>query len=199
MGRDVKAVMAYIFITGSVLVSALSCAPPVSTTPFGLPANPVTPMPMASSTRITAILSPTTVQTPVGPSAAFISGIAVITAEELNQKMIRSDTDFVVVDVRIHPDFDDGHLPDSINIEPDASGSAGGQAGLALKLKLLPRAARDGWLIFYDAGADSSDAVSLARLAISINYGYAASNVRVLSGGYRRWTEMGYPIMTTSA
>jgi rhodanese-related sulfurtransferase len=198
MDRDVKAVIAYLFITSVVLASTLSCTAPASTTPSGLAANPVTPMSKASSTRVTAIMSQITVQPPAPTSVAFISGIAVITAEELNQKMSHRDTDFVVVDARSQSDFYDGHLPDSINIEPDVTGSAGGQAGLALKLKLLPRTARDGWLIFYDTGADSSDAVSLAKLAISINYGYEAINVTILSGGFHRWAEMGYPIMTQS-
>jgi rhodanese-related sulfurtransferase len=198
MGRDMKAVIACGFIASLVVVSALNCASPASTASSGLAVNPVTLTPTAPSAQTSAIISSTTVQIPAPASAAFISGIAAISVEELNQKMSRRDTDFVVVDVRSHSDFDDGHLPDSINIEPDASGSAGGRAGLALKLKLLPRAARDGWLILYDAGTDSSDAVSLARLAIDINYGYEAGNVRILSGGFIRWADMGYPIMTTS-
>jgi rhodanese-related sulfurtransferase len=126
----------------------------------------------------------------VSPPSRTLPVYASIAADALKQKMIKGETDFILVDARDKVSWDIGHLQYSILIEPGTSGSNQPREDVILQLKMLPPKSL---AILYDDGF-STDAISMAAELIKQNEGYDINNIMVLTGGFFEWLKSGYQI-----
>jgi rhodanese-related sulfurtransferase len=161
--------------------------------------NTLAGLPVSSSSAITApalipVSIPATTATPVVPMvpapSPTLPALNNIADDALKQKMVKGETDFILVDARDKASWDNGHLQYSILIEPGTSGANQSPENVIIQLEMLPPKSL---AILYDDGF-GIDAIALAEKLINLNDGYDINNVMVLTGGYFEWSKSGYPI-----
>lgn len=112
--------------------------------------------------------------------------ISRITCEELKQWVDRG-VSLTLVDTRWEGSFRREHIKGAVNI-PDAPLPPLTEEIVAIKLESLPRSKP---AVFY---CDCHDDEGSAGLALKlIGTGFDAGKVKVLSKGWQRWLELGYP------
>jgi rhodanese-related sulfurtransferase len=112
--------------------------------------------------------------------------ISRITCEELKQWM-EEGVSLTLVDTRWEGSFRRERIKGAVNI-PDAPLPPVTEEIVAIKLESLPR---NKPAIFY---CDCQDDAGSAGLALKlIETGFDAARVKVLSKGWQRWLELGYP------
>ncbi len=118
----------------------------------------------------------------LGPShEGTFNGSPVIEAELLLQEL-RSDRNVVVVDVRNHGEFRDGHIEGARSIPIHQ---------LVARACEITTDRSTLVVVVSNGGARSKIAAASLRLA-----GYA--EIATLAGGMRRWRELGFPVKRTS-
>lgn len=115
------------------------------------------------------------------------SEVSVVTCEEV-KTMIDEGAEIVLVDTRLESNFQrEPHIKGAINI-PDTVLPPMTEQTIEAKLMGLP------WnqsIIFYCDCTDDSGSIYLAQKLIDT--GFNADNVKVLTGGFIRWQELGFP------
>ena len=101
-----------------------------------------------------------------------------VKCEEL-KKMIDAKTGgFLVVSNDPQESYDEGHIPGAVSFP------------WAMQLKLPVNLPRDKTLILYCSCAHEEDSQDMAAKLAKIGY----RNIKVLEGGFLRWSELKYPI-----
>jgi rhodanese-related sulfurtransferase len=97
------------------------------------------------------------------------------------KKMIENKADIVVLDVQPKGAYDIGHVKGAINFP------------WAQELKGPVKLPKNKTLVFYCDCAHEEDSTSTAIQLIE-KWGYSASKIRVLTGGWSGWVKLGYPV-----
>ncbi len=107
---------------------------------------------------------------------------ASISRDELRGKMVDREENFTLIEVLPKPDYEQAHLPQSINIPLD---------DISLMVpRLIPNLYED--LVVYCSGPDSDLSQKAAELLVSLGY----KDVKHYSGGKADWTDAGMPVET---
>ena len=111
------------------------------------------------------------------PLNASIEIVAIETIRKIVQKKTRT-----VIDVRPREIYDQGHLPSSLSFPlMDFDDEVP---------KLLKSIPRQSALLVYCSSFECTDSHTFSERLINLNY----ENVKIFSGGFRQWQEMGYEI-----
>jgi rhodanese-related sulfurtransferase len=174
-------VLTSVFLTEITQVNTPADLSVTSTIAITTPALTSGSIPAVNTTPVVPLVSAPSLTLPVYASIA---------ADALKQKMVKGETDFILVDARDKASWDSGHLQYSILIEPGTSGSNQPQEDVILQLKMLPPKSL---AILYDDGF-GTDAIAIAAELIKQNESYDISNIMVLTGGFFEWLKSGYQI-----
>jgi len=106
-------------------------------------------------------------------------GLARVTPQALKGLIERKDLRIVIVDTRSKDAYESAHIPGAVNLPWEMDLKDHGQ---------LPRNKK---LILYCDCAQEETAADVGR-QLAEKWGY--KEINVLSGGWQRWTRLGYPL-----
>jgi rhodanese-related sulfurtransferase len=101
-----------------------------------------------------------------------------VKCEELKKMIDSKATDFLVVSNDPQESYDEGHIPGAVSFP------------WSMQLKLPVTLPRNKTLIFYCSCAHEEDSTDTAAKLAKMGY----RNLKVLEGGYLKWSELKYPI-----
>jgi rhodanese-related sulfurtransferase len=90
----------------------------------------------------------------------------------------------IILDARAAPFYQQGHIPDALNLSRDDF------AADYRRLRPTLDAAKDKSIVVYCSGGDCHDSRMVASALLSLGF----SHVRVFTGGWSGWTEAGLPV-----
>lgn len=110
----------------------------------------------------------------------IVEGYGLISRETLRDKIADREENFTLIEVQSKAEYEDAHLPQSINIPLD---------DISLMVpRLIPNLYED--LIVYCSGPESNLSEQAADLLVSLGY----KNVKNYPGGKSDWIDAGLPI-----